>query len=227
MWRAAKSMRPGTMRRWLQTVSQLNRFTMNRIYRILPEQGLPFTFTSSTAALRNGSTGATIWHRQRRGRTSFSITSPDRTSASRCSPQYCDGEPGTVAVDAPVEKQDLRRAGLLGSRNSAPFTGSIYINTAEEVSGVPRLVSQLPALHRQPCGIQVMKIQEQLNRISDNYPLIPKVVPDGIFGESDSKCRPYLPAYLRTDTGRHRWRHTWYKIQDVYIAVTHRWRRGE
>ena len=28
------------------------------------------------------------------------------------------------------------------------------------------------------------ELEEQLNRISDNYPLIPKVVPDGIFGEA-------------------------------------------
>ena len=37
-----------------------------------------------------------------------------------------------------------------------------------------------------------MKIQEQLNRISDNYPLIPKVVPDGIFGEATQM--PSVPS---------------------------------
>ena len=79
------------------------------------------------------------------------------------------------------------------------YGGSIDINTAEEVSGVPASYPGYP-LSIGSRGSEVMKIQEQLNRISDNYPLIPKVRPGRHLRRSDSKCRPYLPsaAPLRT-----------------------------
>ena len=99
------------------------------------------------------------------------------------------------------------------------YGGSIYINTAEEVSGVPASYPGYPlSIGRR--GSEVMKIQEQLNRISDNYPLIPKVVPDGIFGEATQNAvRTFQRIFGLTPDGIVGSR-TWYKIQDVYVAVT-------
>ena len=85
-----------------------------------------------------------------------------------------------------------------------PYYGeSMYINSSEEVSGVPASYPGFP-LSLGSSGSDVMKIQEQLNRISDNYPLIPKLVPDGIVWPADTGSRKSFPVCFRPDSGRGR-----------------------
>ena len=57
----------------------------------------------------------------------------------------------------------------------------MYINVAEEVSGIP---SSWPGydLDIGASGSKVLQLQEQLNAISQAYPALPKVNPDGIYG---------------------------------------------
>ncbi len=99
------------------------------------------------------------------------------------------------------------------------YGDSMYINFAEEVSGVP---SSYPGflLDVGSVGEDVRKIQDQLNRISDNYPLIPKIAEDGIFGERTQEAVKVFQSVfgLRQDgiVGPR----TWYKIQEIYVAVT-------
>ena len=66
------------------------------------------------------------------------------------------------------------------------YGDSMYINTAEEISGIP---SSWPgySLDIGASGAKVEQIQEQLNAISNAYPLIPKIDADGIYGE-DAGC---------------------------------------
>ena len=61
------------------------------------------------------------------------------------------------------------------------YGNSMYINTAEQVSGVP---ASWPRVDLQvgSRGNNVRVIQEQLNAIARNYPAIPTVTVDGIFG---------------------------------------------
>lgn len=96
---------------------------------------------------------------------------------------------------------------------------SMYINFAEEVAGVP---SSYPgyALRIGSTGDNVRKIQEQLNAISNNYPLIPKLTPDGIFGErTQDAVKTFQSVFGLTQDGIVGSR-TWYRIQDIYVAVT-------
>lgn len=95
----------------------------------------------------------------------------------------------------------------------------MYINSAEEVSGVPVSYPGF-ALSVGSVGSDVMKIQEQLNAISNNYPLIPKLVPDGIFGEqTQNAVKVFQSVFGLTQDGVVGSR-TWYRIQDIYVAVT-------
>ena len=63
------------------------------------------------------------------------------------------------------------------------YGSSIYIDTAEEISGIP---SSWPGydLSVGSSGSKVRQMQQQLNRIHQNYPAIPTVTANGIFGPS-------------------------------------------
>lgn len=66
----------------------------------------------------------------------------------------------------------------------------------------------------------MVKIQEQLNRISDNYPLIPKLVVDGVFGERTQNAARVFQAIFGLVQDGIVGPRTWYKIQEIYVGVT-------
>ena len=99
------------------------------------------------------------------------------------------------------------------------YGGSIYINSAEEIAGIP---SSWPGtdLTVGSSGTKVRQIQQQLARISQAYPAIPTIAADGIFGE---RTREAVEAFQRifdlpvsgvVDFP------TWYKISQIYVGVT-------
>lgn len=99
------------------------------------------------------------------------------------------------------------------------YGDNMYINNAEEISGIP---SSWPGsnLDIGSSGNEVRQIQEQLNAISNNYPLIPKIIADGIYGErTQDAVRTFQSAFGLPQTGIVDYR-TWYKIQEIYVAVT-------
>ena len=99
------------------------------------------------------------------------------------------------------------------------YGDDMYINFAEEVSGIPSSYPGYP-LDIGSVGEDVAKIQEQLNRISDNFPLIPKIAADGIFGErTQNAVKVFQSVFGLTQDGIVGSR-TWYKIQEIYVAVT-------
>lgn len=99
------------------------------------------------------------------------------------------------------------------------YGNSMYINTADEISGIP---SSWPKVNLTigSTGQKVRQIQEQLNRIAKNYPALPTVKVDGIFGaqtkEAVQKFQSVfgLPASGIVDYP------TWYKISEIYVAVS-------
>ena len=99
------------------------------------------------------------------------------------------------------------------------YGSNMYINTATSVSGVP---SSWPGYNLTigSSGDKVRQIQQQLNRIAQNYPAIPTIAADGIFGSRTAEAvRSFqrifgLPASGIVDYP------TWYKISAIYVAVT-------
>lgn len=69
-------------------------------------------------------------------------------------------------------------------------------------------------------GDEVRTIQTQLNRISRDYPSIPKIsVTDGVFGEqTESAVREFQNIFNLTPDGIIG-KATWYKIKYIYVAV--------
>jgi len=69
-------------------------------------------------------------------------------------------------------------------------------------------------------GISVFRMQHSLSRISDNFPLIPKVEITGYFDEStENAVRVFQNVFNLPVTGIVD-SNTWYRIRYIYIAVT-------
>lgn len=99
------------------------------------------------------------------------------------------------------------------------YGSSLYINTAEEIAGIP-LSWPGYSLDIGSTGDKVEQIQDQLNAISNNYPLIPKIAVDGIYGErTQNAVSVFQDVFGLPETGIVDYR-TWYKIQEIYVGVT-------
>ena len=95
----------------------------------------------------------------------------------------------------------------------------MYINTAEQISGIP---SSWPGydLDIGASGDKVSQIQEQLNTIAGAYPAIPRVTVDGIYGNATRDAvRIFQGIFGLSQTGIVDYP-TWYKIQEIYVAVS-------
>ena len=65
-----------------------------------------------------------------------------------------------------------------------------------------------------------MQIQQQLNRIAQNYPAIPKITADGIYGSATANAvRTFQRIFNLGQTGIVDYP-TWYKISEIYVGVS-------
>ena len=197
-------------------------FTMNRVYtEWYRNKGYNFTITSSTAFDQKWMYGRNIFDS-----IDEAVEDVFRNYLSRPNvrqpilTQYCDGN----RVQCPQWMSQWGSASLGEQGYDAIsiirnyYGDNMYINIAEEVSGVPVSYPGFP-LSIGSTGSSVMKIQEQLNTISNNYPLIPKLTPDGVFGERTQEAvKTFQSVFGLTQDGIVGSR-TWYKIQDIYVAV--------
>ena len=114
----------------------------------------------------------------------------------------------------------------LGDRGYSPieilryyYGENMYINTAEEISGIP---SSWPGydLSEGSSGSKVRQMQEQLNVIADAYPAIPRIAADGIFGPATAEAvRTFQSVFGLPVTGIVDYP-TWYKISEIYVGVS-------
>ncbi len=114
----------------------------------------------------------------------------------------------------------------LGDQGYAPieilryyYGESMYINTAEQISGIP---SSWPGydLTISSRGDKVRQIQQQLNRIAKDYPSLPTIAVDGVYGESTANAvRKFQNIFGLPQTGIVDYP-TWYKISEIYVGVS-------
>ena len=135
--------------------------------------------------------------------------------------QYCDGK----RVSCPTwmsqwGSKALGDQGYLAMDILKQYYGQdVYLMQAQKVAGVP---SSFPGIVLQngSSGSHVRTVQEQLNRISDNYPAIPKVKVDGVYGQATvDAVEAFQRIFLLPVTGIVDFA-TWYKISHIYVAVT-------
>ena len=95
----------------------------------------------------------------------------------------------------------------------------MYINEAEQIAGIP---ASWPGydLSVGSTGDKVRMLQEQLNRIAQNYPSIPTIVVDGSYGEgTKAAVQQFQSIFNLPATGIVDYP-TWYKISQIYVGVS-------
>ncbi len=204
-------------------VLAIQSFTMNRVYtEWYRNKGYNFTITSSTAFDQKWMNGRNYFSSIERVVDEIFDNYLSRPNVKQpILTQYCDGQ--RVSCPNWMTQWGSKSLGDQGYEAIEIlryyYGDNMYINFAEEVSGVPSSYPGYP-LDIGSVGEDVVKIQEQLNRISDNYPLIPKIAVDGIFGErTQNAVRVFQSVFGLAQDGIVGPR-TWYKIQEIFVGVT-------
>lgn len=197
-------------------------FTLNRVYtEWYRNQGKDFTITSSTAYDQKWVYGRNIYDN-----ISFLVDSVFNNFLSRPGvsqpifTSYCDGNRVTCSGLQQWGSKYLAEEGYSAIEIIRYYYGSdIYINSTTYVSGVP---SSYPGyeLTVGAQGTKVTQLQEQLNRIAQNYPAIPKITADGIYGEKTKEAvETFQSIFQLPATGTVGFA-TWYEISEIYVGVS-------
>ena len=198
-------------------------FTLNRIYtEWYRGKGKNFDITSSTAYDHAFNYGRNIYD-------SISAVVDDIFSTyirryGRKQPllaQYCDGKNVTCP-----EWLSQWGSKYLGDQGKVPYDiltyyygDDIELTTAEQVKGSPISYPGYD-LDIGSSGEPVKMVQEFLNRIAQNYPLIPKVAVDGVYGNATAQqVKVFQEVFNLPKTGIVDYA-TWYMISDVYVGVS-------
>lgn len=197
-------------------------FTLNRVYtEWYRGKGYPFTITSSTAYDQNWIYGRNIYSNIDRIIDSIFANYLSRPGVRQpIFTSYCDGRRVTCNGLSQWGSQYLAGEGYTPIEILRYYYGNdMYINTAESISGVP---SSYPgyALSIGSSGEKVRQLQNQLNRIAQNYPAIPIIAADGIYGPETAKAvRAFQKIFNLEQTGVTDYP-TWYSISNIYVGVT-------
>ncbi|NBK92604.1 peptidoglycan-binding protein [bacterium 1XD21-13] len=198
-------------------------FTMNRIYtEWYRNKGYDFTITSSTAFDHKWINNRNVFENISRIVDEMFSNYLSRPNVKQpILTQYCDGRRVTCPNwMSQWGSQYLGEQGYSAIEILRNYYGSsIYINTAEEISGVPYSWpgSDLTVGSR---GQKVLQMQEQLNRIAQAYPALPVIAQDGIFGPAtEESVRTFQSIFGLPATGVVDYP-TWYKISEIYVGVS-------
>lgn len=133
---------------------------------------------------------------------------------------YCDGKRVQCRGLSQWGSRDLAERGYTAIEILRYYYGNdMFINTAEVISGVP---SSYPgySLNIGSSGDKVRQLQNQLNRIARNYPAIPTLTADGIYGAATAEAvRVFQRVFNLPQTGVTDYA-TWYEISDIYVGVS-------
>ncbi len=197
-------------------------FTLNRVYTEWYRNRFKnFTITSSTAYDQKWIYGRNIY-----SNIDYLVDSVFANYLSRPGirqpilASYCDGVRVTCSGLSQWGSKNLGEEGYDAIDILRYYYGNdIFINTSQAISGVP---SSFPGydLTIGSSGQKVYQLQEQLGRISRNFPAIPRINADGIYGERTAEAvRTFQSVFNLPATGITDYP-TWYTISDIYVGVT-------
>ncbi|MDR1692346.1 MAG: peptidoglycan-binding protein [Oscillospiraceae bacterium] len=197
--------------------------TLNRVYtEWYRSKGYSFTITNSTRFDQAFVYGRSIYTEISRVVdelfTNY-VTKPDIRQPLFT--QYCDGK--TVQCPNWMTQWGSKSLGDQGYTAinilRSYYGWDVYLAQAEQVEGIP---SSFPGgvLQVGSSGEAVRTVQTQLNAISNNFPAIKKVAVDGVFGQDTRRAVEKFQSVFNLPSDGLVGRSTWYKISQIYVAVT-------
>lgn len=196
--------------------------TLNRVYtEWYRNQGYNFTITSSTAYDQKWIRGRNVYEN-----IDYLVDTIFANYLSRPGVRqpiftsYCDGRRVNCSGLSQWGSKYLGDEGYSAIEIIHYYFGNdMYINTAESIAGVP---SSWPGydLTIGSTGEKVRQMQQQLNRIARNYPAIPAITADGIYGTRTAEAvRTFQRIFSLPQSGVVDYP-TWYQISNIYVGVS-------
>ena len=197
-------------------------FALNKIYlEYYPSRGYDFDITNSTAYDQKYIQGRDIFENVGQLVDELFQSYIRRIGTIEpLSASFCNGTTVTCSGMSQWGSQNLARQGYDTVRILRSYYGNVEIVNNAPIRGITSSYPGTP-LRRGTTGPSVVVVQVELNRISQNYPAIPKIpLVDGIFGaQTEAAVRKFQEiANLAVDgiVGRE----TWYALVRYYVAVT-------
>lgn len=197
-------------------------FALNRVYtEFYRSRGYDFDITSSTAIDQKFINGRCYFDSV--SRITDRIFSDYLRRIGFIEPlaaKFCNGTTVTCEGLSQWGSQNLAQQGL----NSVQILRYYYGNNIEIVNNAP-VRGYTPSYPGTPLrvgsrGPSVVQAQVMLNRVGENYPAIPRVATDGIFGElTEAAVRRFQEIFDLTPDGIIG-EATWYQLVRLYVGVT-------
>lgn len=197
-------------------------FTLNRVFtEWYRGKGYDFTITNSTAYDQKWIYGRNVYENISQIVDSIFNNYLSRPGVKQpIFTSYCDGRQVSCAGLKQWGSKYLGDEGYSAIEIIRYYYGDdMYINTAEAISGVP---ASWPGyeLTVGSSGDKVRQMQQQLARIARNYPAIPKIEADGVYGtQTQEAVKTFQKIFNLPQTGVVDFA-TWYAISNIYVGVT-------
>ena len=197
-------------------------FALNRVYtEFYRSRGYDFDITSSTAYDQFFVNGRSYFSNVSRIVDDFFNDYLRRPGfVEPLAAKFCNGTTVTCEGLSQWGSQNLAQQGYTYPQILRSYYGNVEIVTNAPQQGITSSYPGTP-LRRGTSGPSVVTAQVMLNRISQNYPAIPKISSvDGIFGaQTEAAVRRFQEIFDLTVDGIIG-RATWYALVRYYIAVT-------
>lgn len=197
-------------------------YALNRVYtEYYRSRGYDFDITNSTATDQSFVPGRSYFENISRLVDELFDSYIRRTGfVEPLAAKFCNGTTTTCEGLSQWGSENLARQGL----NSVEILRYYYGDDIEIVNDAPvrGITESYPGtpLRVGSTGPYVTVVQAALNRISQNYPAIPKISPvDGIFGsQTEAAVRQFQQIFSLAADGIVG-KATWYQINRIYVAV--------
>ena len=197
-------------------------FALNRVYtEFYRSRGYDFDITSSTAIDQAFVNGRSYFENISRIVDELFNDYLRRPGfVEPLASKFCNGTTVTCEGLSQWGSQNLALQGLSSTQILRSYYGNIEIVNDAPIMGLTSSYPGTP-LRRGSSGPYVVVIQVALNRISQNYPAIPKLsTVDGIFGsQTEASVRAFQQIFGLTPDGIVG-KATWYTLVRLYTAVT-------
>ena len=197
-------------------------FALNRVYtEFYRSRGYDFDITNSTAYDQAFVNGRSYFENVSRIVDSLFNDYLRRPGfVEPLAAKFCNGTTVTCEGLSQWGSQNLARQGYNSTQILRSYYGNVEIVNDAPIRGITSSYPGTP-LRRGSSGPYVVVLQVMLNRISQNYPLIPKLATvDGIFGSrTEASVRKFQQIFGLTVDGVVG-KATWYEMVRLYTAGT-------